>query len=257
MKSRFKCGGTLFLIVSNFYIFSLAEIHPHWIEIDSTTATTTPFALRNRPHNNPDKTGTAFQFVSSGGNTIARIEFLNPVDIKDRSIVFTQTDPLQPDSLAILFSGQQEYKGSVAGLSNCIWTVQITGEWDAFTIRCGGTTVVNDKKADALKSDFWFDPNIGKTNQLKFVNGITKYRYAECEMLELNWIQASVETVDPLPQLITSEVALKCKAGDEVPYKLSGDKVVTCSLLTSVWMFEENLGQPTCTSTGGKKMDFS
>ena len=83
------------------------------------------------------------------------------------------------------------------------------------------------------------------------------YCLSECEMLELNWIHASVETVDPLPQLITSEVALKCKAGDEVPYKLSGDKVVTCSLLTSVWMFEENLGQPTCTSTGGKKMDFS
>ena len=136
------------------------------------------FSLRNTPHSDTDRTGTAIQFVSSGaGNNIARIDFLNPVDSAqgvDRSIAITKTDG--SDEHAIFFSGQQIWQGPLSSTSTCIWTLRIKGEWDAFTIRCGEISVVNNKQHQELKK-VWFDENIRKTSQLKF-SGIKEYRFA-------------------------------------------------------------------------------
>ena len=137
------------------------------------------FSLRNTPHSKPDKTGTAIQFVSSGagGNTIAKIDFLNPADSTQgvyRSIAITKADG--SDEHAVFFSEQNVYRGSLSATTTCIWTVRIKGEWDAFTIRCGELNVLYDKQHEDL-SAVWFDENIRKTNQLKFT-GIKKYRYA-------------------------------------------------------------------------------
>ena len=71
-------------------------------------------------------------------------------------------------------------------------------------------------------------------------------------MLDPSWFH--VISVNPLPQLITSDVTLKCEAGDPVPYRFSGDMVVKCRLQNKIWQVDE--GEPTCTSTGGKRMDL-
>ena len=138
----------------------------------------TVFSLRNTPHSKPDRTGTAFQFVSSGaGNTIARIDFINPVDSAqgvDRSIAITKNDG--SDEHAVFFSEQQVWQGLLLGTTTCIWTVRIKGEWDAFTIGCGELNVLYNKQHEDL-SAVWFDENIRKTNQLKFT-GVKKWRYA-------------------------------------------------------------------------------
>ena len=135
------------------------------------------FSLRNTPHSDPDRTGTAFQFVSSGENTIARMEFNNPHDSEDRSIAIKKTEG--SDIHGIFFSEQPIWQGSLLGSTTCIWTVRIKGEWDAFTMRCGKITVLNNKQHEDL-SVVWFDENIRKTNQLK-LTGIKKYRYAGTE----------------------------------------------------------------------------
>ena len=140
------------------------------------------FSLRNTPHSEPDRTGTAFQFVSSGaGNTIARIDFINPVDSingVDRSISITKTDG-QSKEHAIFFSDQLVWQGTLWSTTTCIWTVRIKGEWDAFTVRCGEISAVNNRQHEEL-SGVWFDDNIRETNQLKFT-GIKKWRYAGTE----------------------------------------------------------------------------
>ena len=159
---------------------SLLNIHliPDWIELDNDPSVIV-FSLRNTPHSDSDRTGTAFQFVSSGvGNNIAKIDFINPEDSAqgvDRSIAITKTDG-QSDENAVFFSGQQVWQGSLLGTTTCIWTVRIKGEWDAFTVRCGEISVVNNRQHEDLKA-VWFDENIKKTSQLKF-SGIKKYRFA-------------------------------------------------------------------------------
>ena len=152
---------------------------PVWIELNSDPSVIV-FSLRNTPHSDPDRQGTAIQFVSSGagGNTIARIDFINPVDSTnnvDRSISITKTNG-QSEEHAVFFSGQNVYQGSLSATTTCIWTVRIKGEWDAFTIRCGELNVLYNKQHGDLDG-IWFDENIRKTNQLKFT-GIKKFRYA-------------------------------------------------------------------------------
>ena len=85
------------------------------------------FSLRNTSHSDPDRTGTAVQFVSSGagGNTIARIDFINPVDSTqgvDRSIAITKTDG-QSNEHTVFFSDQLIWQGSLSATTTCIWTV--------------------------------------------------------------------------------------------------------------------------------------
>ena len=70
-------------------------------------------------------------------------------------------------------------------------------------------------------------------------------------MLDPSWFH--VISVNPLPLIITSEVTLKCEAGDTVPYRFSGDKIISCQLQEEIWTFDENQGEPTCTPTGGKR----
>ena len=72
-------------------------------------------------------------------------------------------------------------------------------------------------------------------------------------MLDPSWLH--VISVNSLPQLITSDVALKCEAGDTVPYKFSGDNEIRCRLQDNIWQVDGNQGEPTCTPTGGKRMD--
>ena len=71
-------------------------------------------------------------------------------------------------------------------------------------------------------------------------------------MLDPSWLH--VISVNPLPQLITSDVALKCKAGDPVPYRFSGDKIIKCRLQDKIWQVDQ--GEPTCISTGGERIDL-
>ena len=73
-------------------------------------------------------------------------------------------------------------------------------------------------------------------------------------MLDPSWLH--VISVNPLPQLITSDVTLKCEAGDTVPYRFSGDNEIRCRLQEEIWTFDETLGEPTCTPTGGRRVEL-
>ena len=52
------------------------------------------------------------------------------------------------------------------------------------------------------------------------------------------------------PQLITSEVTVKCTepGAGQNPYYFTGSQVVTCTLLDEEWKFDQ--GTPVCTALG-------